>query len=107
MKKLLVATYDISDLSEEEAASLSGEVHAMAEASDDHPSVTVEVAEHALGDPPQEVLVHLNIEVPAYLGLDADSIAEAVMAAYGVGAEGADDPLYEEMKVVVALAEEV
>lgn len=41
MKRFLVVTYDVSDLTEEETDGLAGEAHAVAERSDLHDSVGV------------------------------------------------------------------
>jgi hypothetical protein len=113
MKVYLDARYDVTDLDEQERGALALEVQAQAEANDDgdgggHRSVEVEIETNEVEvevEDETEVLVHLNIAVPAGLDLSADQVAAAVMAAYEVGSEGASDPLYEEMKVVVALAE--
>lgn len=46
-RRYLVATYDITDLSDEERDALAGEVAAQAERSDGHPSVACVIGETA------------------------------------------------------------
>jgi len=50
------------------------------------------------------VLVHLNVEVPAEDGRNADQIADAILAAIEVGQ---DDDSVRDLKVGAPLAEEV
>lgn len=55
---------------------------------------------------PREILVHLNVEVPADDPRSADVIAEAVMAALEVGLEGAAEVGFGVGLVVMTLAED-
>lgn len=52
----------------------------------------------------REILVHLNVEVPANDSRSADEIADAILAAYEVGS---DNEIVSDLTVVCPLAEEV
>lgn len=105
----LVAIYDVSELTEQEASSLAGAVYAQAEANDsgdpkfDYPDVPVrvEIEPPYPPQPTREILVHLNITVPGEDNSTANEIADAV-----VGVLAKDERL-EDLEIVAPLAEEI
>jgi hypothetical protein len=109
--RVLVAKFDVTGLNEYEVNRLWGEIAAQAESSDadeydaGHPDVAVDITVDPPFPPkPREVLVHLNVEVPATDTRSADEIANAVMGALEVGQ---DDDSVRDLKIVCPLADEV
>lgn len=102
-KRFLDFRFDVSDLTEDEAAYLTGEVMAQAERSEGHPSVEVEYENVEL-DIGSTFLVHLNVTAPEGNGRTAEQIATAISGALEVGS---DDESLDGLTVDVVLAEEI
>jgi len=100
--------FDVTDLDQSERDALVGEVVAQSDRSEGHPSVEVETEWNEVEvEDEREVLVHLNVTLPSSYDVTDETVAKAILDAYGVGVEGAPLALYGDMKVVVALAETV
>lgn len=99
--------FDVTDLDQSERDALVGEVVAQSDRSEGHPSVEVETEWNEVEvEDEREVLVHLHVSFPSSYDVTDETVAKAILDAYGVGAEGGLS-LYADMKVVVALAETV
>lgn len=98
-KRFLDVRFDVTDLTEDETAHLTGEVMAQAERSE----VKVEYENVDL-DVGSTFLVHLNVTAPEGDERTADQVATAISGALEVGS---DDESLDGLTIEVVLAEEI
>lgn len=111
----LIVTYDLTGLSGNEIAALSGEAQAQAErnkgdgfGSPGHPGVSCEAILVNVGrelQPSRTVLVRLNLDIPGEVAIDEEQIASEVAGALEVGTDADRTPTLSASVVEVEFVE--